>query len=33
VAAYARKIIEGDKEGRRELYRKLGLPPDPSVKP
>jgi 4-hydroxy-4-methyl-2-oxoglutarate aldolase len=32
VARYARKIIEGDKEGRRELYRKLGLPPDPSVK-
>jgi len=33
VARYARKIIEDDKEGRRELYRKLGLPPDPSVKP
>jgi len=32
VARYARKIIEDDKEGRRELYRKLGLPPDPSVK-
>jgi regulator of RNase E activity RraA len=32
VARYARKIIEGDKEGRRELYRKLGLPPDPSVR-
>jgi regulator of RNase E activity RraA len=32
VARYARKIIEDDKEGRRELYRKLGLPPDPSVR-
>jgi regulator of RNase E activity RraA len=32
VARYARKIIEGDKEGRRELYRKLGLPPDPSIR-
>jgi len=32
VARYARQIIEGDKEGRRELYRKLGLPPDPSIK-
>ena len=29
VARYARKIIEDDKEGRRELYRKLGLPPRP----
>jgi regulator of RNase E activity RraA len=32
VAGYARKIIESDKEGRRELYRKLGLPPDPSIR-
>lgn len=32
VARYARKIIENDKEARRELYRKLGLPPDPSVR-
>lgn len=32
VAAYARKIIESDKEGRRELYRKAGLPADPSVR-
>jgi len=32
VARYGRKIIESDKEGRRELYRKLGLPPDPSVR-
>jgi regulator of RNase E activity RraA len=32
VAAYARKILEGDKEGRRGLYKKLGLPEDSSVK-
>jgi 4-hydroxy-4-methyl-2-oxoglutarate aldolase len=32
VAAYARKILDGDKEGRRKLYEKLGLPTDPSVK-
>lgn len=32
VARYARKIMEGDKEGRRDLYRKLGLKPDPSIK-
>jgi 4-hydroxy-4-methyl-2-oxoglutarate aldolase len=32
VAAYARATLEGDKEGRRGLYRKLGLPPDDSVK-
>jgi 4-hydroxy-4-methyl-2-oxoglutarate aldolase len=32
VARYARKIIEDDKEQRRELYRKLGLPPDPSIR-
>jgi regulator of RNase E activity RraA len=32
VAAYARKILEGDKAGRRELYKKLGLPEDASVK-
>jgi regulator of RNase E activity RraA len=32
VARYARKIIEGDKDARRELYRKLGLPPDPSIR-
>jgi regulator of RNase E activity RraA len=32
VAAYARKIMEGDKEGRRDLYKKLGLKPDPSIK-
>ncbi len=32
VAEYAYKIIEGDKAGRRNLYKKLGLPPDDSVK-
>jgi len=32
VAAYARRILEGDKEGRRKLYDRLGLPADPSVK-
>jgi len=32
VAKYARKIMEGDKAGRRELYKKVGLKPDPSVK-
>ena len=31
VARSARAILESDKEGRRELYRELGLPPDPSV--
>jgi 4-hydroxy-4-methyl-2-oxoglutarate aldolase len=32
VADFAHKIIEADKVGRRELYKKLGLPDDPSVK-
>ena len=32
VAEFAHKIIEGDKAGRRELYRKLGLPDDASVR-
>jgi regulator of RNase E activity RraA len=32
VAGYARKIMDGDKEGRRELYKKVGLKPDPSIK-
>jgi len=32
VAAYARKILEGDKAARRGLYQKLGLPADSSVK-
>jgi 4-hydroxy-4-methyl-2-oxoglutarate aldolase len=32
VARYARKILEGDKAGRRHLYQQLGRPPDDSVK-
>ncbi len=32
VAEYARAIMDGDKEGRRGLYKKLGLPEDDSVK-
>jgi 4-hydroxy-4-methyl-2-oxoglutarate aldolase len=32
VAEYARKILEGDKAARRNLYRQLGLPEDSSVK-
>lgn len=32
VAEYAQVIIDGDKSGRRNLYKKLGLPPDDSVK-
>ena len=32
VAEYAKAIIKGDKAGRRQLYKKLGLPPDDSVK-
>jgi regulator of RNase E activity RraA len=32
VAAYAQKILEGDKAGRRNLYEQLGLPEDPSVR-
>ena len=32
VARYARKILEGDKAGRRKLYEKLGIPPDDSIK-
>jgi regulator of RNase E activity RraA len=31
VARYARRILEGDKQGRRKLYEKLGLPKDKSV--
>ncbi len=31
VARYARKILDGDKAGRRGLYEKLGLPADESV--
>lgn len=33
VAERARKILDGDKPGRRKLYEKLGLPPDKSVLP
>jgi regulator of RNase E activity RraA len=32
VAEYAKTILDGDKAGRRNLYKKLGLLPDDSVK-
>jgi regulator of RNase E activity RraA len=32
VAGFARQIIESDKAGRRDLYKQLRLPSDPSVK-
>jgi 4-hydroxy-4-methyl-2-oxoglutarate aldolase len=32
VARYARAILDGDKAGRRELYKKGHLPSDPSVR-
>jgi regulator of RNase E activity RraA len=32
VAAYAHKILAGDKNARRDLYKQLGLPTDKSVK-
>jgi len=32
VAIYARAILENDREGRRDLYRQLGLAQDDSVK-
>jgi regulator of RNase E activity RraA len=32
VAVYAHAILRGDKEVRRDLYQKLGLPEDPSIK-
>jgi regulator of RNase E activity RraA len=32
VAEYAKAILDGDKAGRRNLYKKLGLPSDDSVK-
>jgi 4-hydroxy-4-methyl-2-oxoglutarate aldolase len=32
VAAYARKILDGDKAGRTDLYRQLGLKADDSIK-
>jgi len=31
VSEYAKAILDGDKAGRRNLYKKLGLPPDDSV--
>ena len=31
AARYAKRILDGDKEGRRKLYEKLGLPKDKSV--
>jgi 4-hydroxy-4-methyl-2-oxoglutarate aldolase len=32
VARYAHKVIDGDKDARRDLYKKLGIPPDPSTR-
>jgi regulator of RNase E activity RraA len=32
VARYAHKVIDGDKNARRDLYKKLGLPEDSSTK-
>jgi 4-hydroxy-4-methyl-2-oxoglutarate aldolase len=32
VARYAHKVIDGDKNARRDLYKKLGLPTDASTK-
>jgi 4-hydroxy-4-methyl-2-oxoglutarate aldolase len=32
VAEYAKAILDGDKAGRRNLYKKLGLEPDDSLK-
>jgi 4-hydroxy-4-methyl-2-oxoglutarate aldolase len=32
VARYAHKVIAGDKDARRDLYKKLGLPEDKSTK-
>jgi regulator of RNase E activity RraA len=32
VAKYARETLEGDKEARRGLYQRLGLPEDDSVR-
>jgi 4-hydroxy-4-methyl-2-oxoglutarate aldolase len=32
VARYAHKVIDGDKNARRDLYKKLGLPEDESTK-
>ena len=33
VAGFARGILDADKKGRRELYRKLGMPEDDTVRP
>jgi 4-hydroxy-4-methyl-2-oxoglutarate aldolase len=32
VARYAHKVIDGDKKARRDMYKKLGLPEDPSTR-
>jgi regulator of RNase E activity RraA len=32
VAEFAHRILAGDKAARRDLYKKSGLPDDPSVK-
>jgi hypothetical protein len=32
VSAGAHKIMDGDKAGRREFYKKVGLKADPSIK-
>jgi 4-hydroxy-4-methyl-2-oxoglutarate aldolase len=32
VAVFAREILDKDKSGRRALYQKLGIPPDPTVR-
>ena len=32
VARYAHKVIDGDKQSRRNLYKELGLPEDASVR-
>jgi regulator of RNase E activity RraA len=32
VARYAHKVIDGDKDARRALYKKLGIPEDKSTR-
>jgi regulator of RNase E activity RraA len=32
VAGYARRVLDGDKQARRKLYEKLGMPKDKSVR-
>jgi regulator of RNase E activity RraA len=32
VARHSREILDGDKQGRRGLYEKLGIPEDDSVR-